>query len=223
MAQGDQENRFLSTLSHDLRGGLHSVQLALEMLRRDVLDGQPMDTMLADVELARRSLMDSGARAERIIVARRLHQGSMPLRVSDADVMPPILQAIRVAGIADETASQRLTVDAPPQVVIRSDPRLAGEIIGGLLDHALHATHPSPVRVSIDAGGTVEIAANRPWINDEASCVLNIVTNSPPYGDPMLGLFVAAAATRLLGQSLRCSSDRSVTLSLLHSPSVVHS
>lgn len=223
MAQGDQENRFLSTLSHDLRGGLHSVQLALEMLRRDVLDGQPLDTTLADVELARRSLMDSGARAERIIVARRLHQNEMPLRVTDADLMPSILHAIRVAGIADETATQRLTVDAPPQVVIRSDARLAGEIVGGLLDHALRTAPASPVRLSIDVGGTVEVSTNRPWITNEASCVLNIVTNAPPYGDPMLGLWVAAAATRLLGQTLRCASDRSITLSLLHSASVVHS
>lgn len=223
MPQGDQENRFLSTLSHDLRGGLHSVQLALEMLRRDVLDGQSMETTLSDVELARRSLLDSGARAERIIVARRLHQNTMPLRVSDADVMPAILNAVRVAGIAEETAAQRLTVDAPSKLVIRSDARLAGEIVGGLLDHALRASNTSMVRLSIDAGGTVEISTDRAWINDEASCVLNIVTNAPPYGDPMLGLWVASAATRLLGQSLRCSSDRSVTFSLVHSPSVVHS
>ncbi|MCS7033325.1 MAG: hypothetical protein NZ561_04925 [Phycisphaerae bacterium] len=214
---GDESDpKFLSTLSHDLRGGLHSVQLALDLLRRNVLDGRPMEQLLADVELARWSLLDAGARAERIICAERIRRGVMPVRVGEGDLVPTLQHVVRVA--AGEAAAGRVRLDLPPRVMVRTDLRLAGEIAAGLLDHALRTMRGASVWVVLDAGGLLEVSSDRSWIDGSAAAMLSVATVDPPFAEPSLGLYVAAGAARLLGSAVRVISDRAVSVSLTAAP-----
>jgi hypothetical protein len=85
-----------------------------------------------------------------------------------------------------------------------------GEIAGGLLDYAVRAVRGIKLGVTLDSGGLLEITADRPWIVGDASAILNVVTSDPPFGEPTLGLYVAAGAARLLGTSIQIVSDRVV-------------
>lgn len=214
MQNNDLDARFLSTLSHDLRGGLHSVQLAMDMLRGDVLESVPMEQLLGDVEFARRSLVETGARAERIVCARRIHRGTMPVRFGEADIVPAVQAAIRFTALAEEDAVNRVVLEAPERVVVRSDGRLVSELLGGLLDHALRTVVGGKIRVVLDAGGLLEVAVDKPWITNELNAVLAVATNDPPFGEPTLGLYVAAGVARLINTQLRVTSDRAVQVAL---------
>jgi len=214
MASQDPDARFLSVLSHDLRGGLHSVQLAMDMLRGDVLDSVPMEQLLGDVELARKSLVEAGARTERIICARRMDRGVMPVRIVEADVIPAIQAAVRVTSLAEEDAAARVHLSLVPTAVLQTDARLAGELVGGLLDYLLREVTGSTIRLTLDAGGLLEIAVDRDWITPRVSATLPAATNDPPFAEPTLGLYVAGAAARLLGTVIQTAADHSLTVSL---------
>lgn len=215
MGTSDPDSRFLSTLSHDLRGGIHSVQLAMEMLRGDVLENVPMEQLLSDVELARRSLVETGARAERIICARRIQRSEMPVRVSETDAVSSIQNAVRVTSLSEEDAPARVHIELPDRAVFRTDTRLAGELVAGLLDYTLRSVPAGKIRVLLDAGGLLEFSVDRAWITPEVSAMLVVATNDPPFGDATLGLYVAAGAARLLNTPIRTVSERSLQVSLI--------
>lgn len=213
MPNEDLDFRFLSTLSHDLRGGLHSVQLALDMLRGDVLESTSMEQLLSDVELARKSLVETGARAERIICARRIQRGMMPVRLSIVDVAAAVQTAVRTTAFSEEDSAARVHVELAERTEVASDARLVGELVGGLLDYVLRSVPGGIIRLRLDSGGLLDFSVDRTWITPSVAAMFAVVTNDPPFGDAMLGLYVAGGVSRLLGTSLQTLSDRTLQVS----------
>lgn len=214
MSNTDRDARFLSTLSHDLRGGVHGVLLALEMLDRDVTEAQPPQTLAADLELARRSLIDIGARAERILIAQRMHTGVMPVRPTQTDIVPSVNQAVRNATAAEENAPDRVRVSLPPRIDIFTDARLVGEIVSGLVDHVMRSLRDAHAVIEIDADGLLSFQVDRPWLVNGSVAILTVATADPPFDSPALGLYVAGAAARLMGCPPDLVSDRVVRFDL---------
>jgi signal transduction histidine kinase len=194
-------SRFLSVLSHDVRGAFHSVQLALDMLARDATDRQPAEQMLEDVELGRRAVIDATVRVERLLVAERLRLGVMPIRPHKGDIVLVIRQAAEHALIASAEPPERVKVDLPPQWVVETDPRLIGEIVGGLTDYGLRRGQAN-LRVSADAAAEVLL------IESETDWLSGDVTSADPNDlDPAaLGLYVARECARALGTTIDASA-----------------
>jgi len=210
----DTHARFLATLSHDLRGGLHGVQLALEMLHRDVQDSRPVEQVLEDIRLARLALNDCAVRADRLISARRLEAGLIPARLADMDAVESIRQAMAQAtGVADEY-TQRVQAHLPDRWTIRSDARLLGLIVGGLLDHALRRTAGTIVVSADPATRAVRIMAEARWLNPADQAALTVFGGPLELDAAMIGLHVARLAAAALNVSLLVERDGEVVLRL---------
>lgn len=203
--------RFLSVLSHDLRGALHTVQLSMEMLRRGLQTDPPDPTqMTEDLQLGQQALVEAAVRLERLVTAERLRLGVMPVRPHTADLVPVIRNAIdqasrAAAAAAGEQAVAEVAFHAPPKWVVHSDPRLVGEMIGGLLDHALRRAPTARAAVSVEpVEAMLTITAGAPdWIRPIDEQTLQPASEITQLDPATVSLFVAGRCAELLHVDLR--------------------
>lgn len=203
--------RFLSVLSHDLRGALHTFQLSLEMLRRG-LQTEPPDPaqMSEDLQLGQQALVEATVRLERLVTAERLRLGVMPVRPHTADLVAVIRTAIdqashAVAAAAGEQAISEVALHAPPKWVIHTDPRLVGELIGALVDHALRRAPTARAAVAVEpveAMLTISTAAPD-WIRPIDEQMLQPASEITQLDPATVSLFVAGRCAELLHVELR--------------------
>lgn len=196
---------FLSTLSHDLRGACHGILLSMEMLRRDLANGRSGDELREDLDLARQAVIDASVRLERLITAERLRSGMMPNRPIEADLAPALRRAAEQSAACVPEATGRLAIELPTNLRAVVDPRLAGEMIGGLLDHALRqANAGGSIRVDFDpVAGAVRVLAPAPWLGVNERRLLAGAGELNGFDPPDLGLFVAGRCAALAGIELQ--------------------
>src|SRR5687767_10447065 len=72
----EAQSRYMSFLSHDLRGSLNGLVLMVEVLKREV-EGKTgsVDEVLADLAMMKRALVDTVGMMERHVLADRLRRG----------------------------------------------------------------------------------------------------------------------------------------------------
>jgi signal transduction histidine kinase len=104
-------------------------------------------------------------------------------------------------------------VHLPDALHLRTDARLVGELVAGLLDHAIRATR-GEIEVWLDDAGTLTVRVDRRWLDGDAIATLSVATADPPFDRTTLGLFVAGAVARMLGTTVQVEGDRGVTVSL---------
>src|SRR4029079_17672830 len=78
--------KFLSFLSHDLRGGLNGAVLMIEVLKRELAGEEKFAAAVEDLDVVRRSILDTVAMMERFLSAEKLRHGRMPVKISTIDV-----------------------------------------------------------------------------------------------------------------------------------------
>lgn len=201
----DPSARFLSTLSHDLRGACHGIMLSMDLLRRDLEAGRSGDELREDLELATQAVIDASVRMERLITAERFRSGTMPVRPQEADVIPPLRRAAEQALACVPEAAGRLTVELPPSLRATTDPRLAAEAVGGLVDHALRQSPGEEGAIRLEghpAGRGLRLVAPAPWLSVEARRLLAGVGDPPDFDAPELGLYVAGRCAAAAGIEL---------------------
>lgn len=208
--------RFLSVLSHDLRGALHTVQLSLEMLRRDLRSDDPDAAQMAeDLDLGQRALVDAAVRLDRLVTAERLRRGVMPVRPHSADLVAGIRRAAdqsaaaAVAAAGEAGATAEVLYRLPDKWLFHTDPRLVGEMIGGLVDHALRRADGRAVTVcaSPDAG-ELAVAVDRPdWVRPADEQMLQPAAEISSFDPSTVSLVVAGRCAELLRVDLRVESD----------------
>src|SRR3954471_6216408 len=87
----EAQARYMSYLSHDLRGSLNGLVLMVEVLKREI-EGKAasQDEVLADLAMMKRALVDTVATMERHVMSDRLRRGVLEVkrqRVKLADVV----------------------------------------------------------------------------------------------------------------------------------------
>src|SRR6266576_2100060 len=72
----EAQARYMSFLSHDLRGSLNGLVLMVEVLKREI-EGKAasQDEVLADLAMMKRALVDTVSTMERHVMADRLRRG----------------------------------------------------------------------------------------------------------------------------------------------------
>ena len=138
----------VSTLSHDVRSPLTSVQGVLELLA----DGDLPDDVRAD--LLHRALRQT-ARIRRLATGLldldRVAHGRLRLDLDDVEVDAAARWAAELCGSPD------VQVEVPPGLQVRADPERLEQVLVNLLTNALRHGHP-PVVVSAAASpGSVRI------------------------------------------------------------------
>jgi signal transduction histidine kinase len=76
----------MSFLSHDLRGGLNGVLLMIEVLRRDLSQQAQFASSVEDLDLMRRSILETVGTMDRFLHAERFRQGKVQVRPAPIDL-----------------------------------------------------------------------------------------------------------------------------------------
>src|SRR5207249_9752806 len=73
-------------LSHDIRGNLNAALLLAEVLRRELAREQRFQEMVNDLDLMRRSMLETVSTMDRFLAAEQLRQGKMPVKPASVDL-----------------------------------------------------------------------------------------------------------------------------------------
>jgi signal transduction histidine kinase len=204
--------KYLSFMSHDVRGGLNAILLTTDVLHHQLADEPQFAEALAEVEMIKRNILDTVATMDRFLKAEQLRSGKVTPKVSDVDL----------AGLVNELGAQfrhqaiakglHVVVDAGADGTIRSDRELLLTVLQNLVGNAIKYSSRGEVRVAVKRGpgGTSIVVSDQgPGIDPErlerlfAPFVRGDTHGQAGVG---LGLFIARQAAEILGASLRADS-----------------
>jgi signal transduction histidine kinase len=206
--------KFLSFISHDLRGGLNGAMLMIEVLKRQLQQHPDFAEAVEELDVVRRSILETVGTMERFLYAERLRLGKMPVALSDVTVQTLLsdLQKNVIYQLQDSGVQLQSSVE-PPELTIVSDRQLLVMALQNLISNAIKYGRQGQVRVNatVPPGGKCRfsVADDGPGIAPERlSDLFAAFARGETYGQKGmgLGLYIAKQATDLLGGRLSVES-----------------
>jgi len=213
----DSQAKYLSFLSHDLRGALNSVLLMIEVLRRDLAGAEQFTQSLDDLDVMKRTILETVGTMERFLHAERLRKGLFVLR--------PALMDLKqfIAGVAQQFSYQakekglNLEIDLPPGTTIRTDREAMLMIMQNLISNAIKYSEKGTVKIGCKDCGPGKIGPITLFVADEGSGIapekLDKIFAPFVRGDTHgqqgegLGLSIARQGAQMLGAKLWAESE----------------
>ena len=217
-AATEAQSKYLSFLSHDLRGGLNGVFLMIEVLRRELVKEPRFSESLEDLEMMRRSIFETVGTMDRFLHAERFRKGKVQVKPGRVDLSHLIAEVATQFTYQAKDKKLDLQVDRDHPCPAWSDRELLSMILQNLLSNAIKYTQQGAVRVSarpVDgASGAgaclVSVSDDGPGIpQDKLSELFGSFTRGDTHGQPGvgLGLSIARQAADLLGAHLWAESE----------------
>jgi signal transduction histidine kinase len=215
----EAQTKYLSFLSHDLRGGLNGVLLMIEVLRRDLAGEPKFSTSIEDLDTMRRSILDTVATMDRFLHAERFRKGKV--QVNPARVELHALAADVAGQYAYHAREKKLEVrsEVSAGASVVSDRELIQIILQNLVGNAVKYASRGVVRIVADTSchdGDREGYACRLSVIDQGPGIepqkLNGLFQPFARGETHgqqgtgLGLSIARQAAELLGAKLWAES-----------------
>jgi signal transduction histidine kinase len=146
-----QQKSFVSSVTHELRSPLSSLQLSFETLQRRQLPQDIRDRIFGMVE---KDLERLAQLVERILIAGRLDRGMVDYKAQQDEIaLRELLEhSVSQLGHLDPEAQKRITIDCSSTLIISSSRLGLNMVVGNLLENALKyspASSPIHVRVQI--------------------------------------------------------------------------
>ena len=207
-------SKYLSFLSHDLRGGLNGAILMIEVLKRDLANEPKFASSMEDLDVVRRSMLETVATMDRFLHAERLRRGMMPVRISDVDLNELLGYVVRNASyqLSEHKSPVELDVGEPREIKADRDALLI--ILQNLLSNAIKYSAGKPVKIMTcprtDGGVRISVIDQGPGIAPEKMQVLFApFQRGETYGKKGigLGLTIARQAAQLLGGEVSAESE----------------
>jgi signal transduction histidine kinase len=216
-AATEAQSKYLSFLSHDLRGGLNGIFLMIEVLRRE-LAGQPqLAEILQDLDSMRRSILETVGTMDRFLHAEKFRKGKVQVKPGPVNLSSLLGEIGSQFSYQAKDKGVELKVEAPAGVQITSDRELLSLVLQNLVSNAVKYTPPGKGAVRVGAGQVgpakgwrVEVADQGPGIPpDRLAGLFDSFTRGPTHGQPGvgLGLSIAQQAAHLLGARLWVESQ----------------
>jgi signal transduction histidine kinase len=212
-AANEAQSKYLSFLSHDLRGGLNGVCLMIEVLRRELSREERFQESVDDLDMMRRSIFETIGTMDRFLHAERFRKGKVQVRPMRVNLKHLLAEVSAHFAYTAKDKSVELKFDAPPDSDVVSDKDLLTMILQNVTSNA----------IKYGARGRVDIAARRadggawqlsvtdrgPGIPaDKLKDLFGPFTRGDTQGQPGvgLGLSIARQAADLLGAKLWAES-----------------
>lgn len=211
----EARSKYLSFLSHDLRGNLNGVLLMMEVLKRDLATEEKFAGSLTDLEVMRRSILDTVATMDRFLHAERFRRGKMQVRPTSVDLQTLVSEVLGQFNYHARDKGLRLEPDIQEKIVIVSDRDLIAMVLQNLVGNAIKYAQHGAVRIIVnreDSGPhacRVSVADQGPGIEPERLRQLfHAFARGETHGQTGsgLGLFIAHQAAGLLGATLWAES-----------------
>lgn len=211
-AATEAQSKYLSFLSHDLRGGLNGVFLMIEVLKRELAGETRLAETIADLDAMRRSLLETVATMDRFLYAERFRKGKIQVRPSPVNLRHLLAEC--VAHFSYQAKEKQVEIhQSLADLDVTSDRELLQMIFQNLVSNALKYTH---ARTAITIGGSSTDAVATITITDQGPGIapekLNELfapfSRGETYGQPGvgLGLSIARQAAQYLNATLSARS-----------------
>jgi signal transduction histidine kinase len=210
----EAQSKYLSFLSHDLRGGLNGVLLMVEVLKRELAGEPRFGESIEDLDAMRRSIMDTVGTMDRFLHAELFRAGKVTPRTSTVDLRMVLSDVLAQFTYLARDKGVQLRVEIPTGVAVVTDKDLLALIVQNLISNAVKYTPGgTDVRVAVApaAGGGAEVRVedHGPGIAPpHLARLFEPFTRGDTHGQPGvgLGLSIAKQAAELIGADLRVES-----------------
>ena len=208
------QSKYLSFLSHDLRGGLNGIFLMVEVLRREFAGHADLAESIDDLEIMRRSILDTVATMDRFLFAERFRKGKVKARPTPFSLKTLLVEIGSRFAYAAREQGIELKVDIAERADIVNDRELLALVLQCLVANALKNTTGGTVQLSArpresGSGWRVEVGDTGSGIEPDLlgkirDCLVNPIPGQMPT--PGLGLSLVSQAARLIGAKLGADS-----------------
>ncbi len=217
------KSRFLAVVSHEIRTPMNGVLGMLQILDRDRLQGEQR-RYLEIAEESGRSLLEL---IDGILDYARLENDQEALDLRDFDLHRLVGDTVEL--IRPQAAAKglvlALAIDAPPDIILHSDPRRLGRVLINLLGNAVKFTPQGRIAISValepgaakpgqvlrltvqDTGIGIAPEMHERVFGDFVQADTSIARH---YGGTGLGLAICRRIAGLLGGTLTLESDTGV-------------
>lgn len=209
--ESDASAKYLSFLSHDLRGCLNGIVLMLELLRRE-LDGKPeFVESVNDIALMRKSILDAVNSMERHLMLSRMRRGKVKPERQRVSVNQLFEEAMREAESSARAGGRAVKVSAaaPAGLEVEADPQLVRLTLHGLVTNAVRYPIRGGVKLSARVEGkdvVLTVSDEGPGMPPEKLEPL-LDASKRTAKDRGIGVPLAHEATRLMGGRIEIASD----------------
>lgn len=216
----EAQTKYLSFLSHDLRGGLNGVLLMAEVLKRELANEPRFAESVEDLDSMRRSILDTVATMDRFLHAERFRQGKVQPHNTTVDVRQVLHDMSTQFDYQARDKGVELKLDVKEPSRTFTDKDLLGLILQNLISNAIKYTPRGQVRVVVEPpaekpadgaqhGVKISVVDQGPGIDPEQMKKLfHAFTRGETHGQPGvgLGLSIARQAADLIGAKLTAES-----------------
>lgn len=162
------KDRFLATLSHELRNPLAAVAASLDVMKMSECDRETIEHARERIERQTRQLIRL---VDDLLDISRVTQEKLELRTRRVDVHRMMEEAAESAMPDIERRGHAFTIEPPdPPATLEADPERMAQILGNLLSNAALYTPP---------GGTISLRARR----DDDEIAISVVDDGVGLSD----------------------------------------
>ena len=209
----EAQSKYLSFLSHDLRGGLNGVFLMIEVLKREMQGEARLKETVADLDAMRRSLMDTVGTMDRFLHAERFRKGKVALKPAPLSLRAIVDEVIAHFAYQAQDKGLNLRADVPANANLITDRELLTLVLQNLVSNAVKYTAKGSVTIggecATDDGCVLWVRDQGPGIAaDKLGELFTEFARGETHGQPGvgLGLSIARQAAEYLGAKLRAES-----------------
>jgi signal transduction histidine kinase len=206
----EAQARYMSYLSHDLRGSLNGLVLMVEVLKREI-EGKAASTdeVLADLAMMKRALVDTVATMERHVLADRLRRGVVDIKNQPVKLAEVVEEAISKSYPASRVRPN-LDINVPAEAEVNGDRDLVKAAVVELVDNL--ARHCGQCHAKISArkfGGAwmIEVADDGPGIAAERKQQFLDPLKRGELKERGLGLNLVQLVAKALGGRLEARTE----------------
>jgi signal transduction histidine kinase len=205
-AATEAQSKYLSFLSHDLRGGLNGVFLMIEVLKRELVNEPRLTETMDDLDAMRRSLLETVGTMDRFLHAERFRKGKVQIRPSPLDLRTLLSEQVAQLAYQAKDKGIELKVECDGNCQLVSDRDMLTLILQNVLSNAVKYTKKGGVWVkgarAEDNRLLVSVRDSGPGISAETlSKLFTPFTRGSTHGESGvgLGLSIAKQASELVG------------------------
>ncbi|MDB5299178.1 MAG: histidine kinase, partial [Phycisphaerales bacterium] len=184
----EAQSKYLSFLSHDLRGGLNGVFLMIEVLKRELANEPRLTETVEDLDIMRRSLLETVGTMDRFLHAERFRKGKVQVRPAKVNLGHMLKETAAHFSYQAKEKGLKVSVDVPGDCNVVSDRELLTLIFQNVMSNALKYT---------GKGGEVAVATK----NEPKGCLVSVRDTGPGIAPEKLNeLFAPFARGETYGQ-----------------------
>ena len=212
-AGAEAQSKYLAFLSHDLRGSLNGILLTVEVLRRQKAPASEHGEWMNDLEMMRRSILDTVSAMDHFLHADQLRRGKVQVKLAEVNLSLIIREITMQFAERARTKGIEIIADTKVAPAVRTDKELIQLILQNLLGNAVKYTMRGGVRVitsqSSKGGCVITVEDDGPGIPaEQIENIFKPYMRGQTHGQQGLGLglTIAQEAARLLDAKLTAES-----------------